>query len=86
MAGKVIRAWRVVKADPSGMLCWFDPWTERVEIHSLPVSDPGVTPGAGEVDMGGLGSSLDRVVSVSASGDGDGDSVSSMDVNEELPF
>jgi len=43
MAKKVLRAWRISEADPSGSFVWFDPSREFVEIHDLePPKDSGV--------------------------------------------
>jgi len=35
MAKMVLRAWRVQDAEPSGLMVWFDPERERIEIHEL---------------------------------------------------
>jgi len=40
---KPVKAWRIMKAEPFGLLVWFDPSTERPEIHSSePLENPGV--------------------------------------------
>ena len=30
-----LRMWRMEKGDPYGMHCWFDPDSERIELHAL---------------------------------------------------
>ena len=43
MARKLIRQWRVSKAEPSGLMIWFDPSRELVRLYELdPREDPGV--------------------------------------------
>ena len=43
---KQIRQWRVVRAEPSGLLVWFDPDVEVVRLYSL---DPGQRSGVDAV-------------------------------------
>ncbi len=40
----VLRSWRVMEADPSGFLVWFDPTREGVVLYEL---EPGETAGVG---------------------------------------
>jgi len=43
MARKAIRSWRVLKAEPSGLLLWFDPMIECPRLYELePPKDSGV--------------------------------------------
>ena len=34
-SGIPVRGWRIGSVEPSGRSCYFDPLTERVEIHPL---------------------------------------------------
>ncbi len=70
MVEMIIRNWRVVDGDPSGLLLWFDPSCETVRLYRTPPSmnSGEVAPGAAEVDEVGESGYLDKVVSVSASG------------------
>ena len=55
MAKLVLRNWRVVEAQPSGMYVWFDPCRERVELFELeePTAEAGVgEPGEGDDQRG----------------------------------
>jgi len=39
----VLRTWRVVKAEPSGLFVWYDPAREAVELYEQePLKDEGV--------------------------------------------
>jgi len=31
----VLRSWRMMKADPSGLMCWFDPEREKLMLFEL---------------------------------------------------
>ena len=47
MARKLIRQWRLAKAEPSGLMVWFDPASELVRLYDLvgelePPKDSGV--------------------------------------------
>ena len=43
MAKKLLSNWRVLKAEPSGLMVWFDPDQERLELHDLePPGEAGV--------------------------------------------
>ncbi len=57
-AMKLIRGWRICTAEPEGLLCWFDPLTERLELWDLTDEERSVR--------------LDMVDSVSAPEDGGG--------------
>ena len=61
----VVRAWRVVEAQPSGCMLWFDPAREVPKLYRL------LPPDGEEVHAEGLAAReeagyLDKVVSVSA--------------------
>ena len=73
----LIRGWRVARAEPSGMVVWFDPTREHVKLFSGGSACDLAIPEEG-VDERQLSLYLDSAVSVSALGDGDGD--------DELPF
>ena len=49
MARKLIRQWRVSKAEPSGLQVWFDPEVETVRLFSL---DPLEKRGVDEIPEG----------------------------------
>jgi len=53
-----VRGWRIGRVEPDGLSCYFDPFTERVEIHELTDEEKCVR--------------VDMLSSVSAL-DGDGD-------------
>jgi len=33
--GTMVRGWRIGIVEPDGLSCYFDPYSERVEIHPL---------------------------------------------------
>ncbi len=55
--GIVVRGWRIGAVVPDGLSCYFDPLTERVEIHPLTDEEKGVR--------------FDMLGSVSAMGEGE---------------
>ena len=71
-----IRNWRVSSGDPSGLVVWFDPRTERVRLYSLTEEE--------QLEY------LDSCVSVSALSEGEGgDSDKGQQLvllEDELPF
>jgi len=62
-----VRNWRILEAEPSGMLVWFDPKCELVKIYRTPHRDGEAvrTYYPGLAETGGSGY-LDKVVSVRA--------------------
>ncbi len=50
MARKPIRAWRVVEAQPHGLMVWFDPRTEFVRLFEL--KEPPIESGVGDLCEG----------------------------------
>jgi len=34
-AGILVRGWRISAIEPDGLSCYFDPMSERIEIHPL---------------------------------------------------
>ncbi len=56
--GIEVRGWRIGVVEPDGLSCYFDPLTERVEVHLLTEEDKLVI--------------VDMVGSVSALGEGEG--------------
>ena len=32
---KIVRGWRIGRVEPDGLSVYFDPFTERVEVHDL---------------------------------------------------
>ena len=49
MARKLICQWRLTKAEPWGLMVWFDPSTEVVRLYEL---EPSTESGVYEVDEG----------------------------------
>ncbi len=63
-----VLAWRVMEAEPSGAMMWFDPLTEEPVIYRLPLPvQQSVGPDGPELLAGGDSTGyLDKVVSVRA--------------------
>ncbi len=40
--GLTVRGWRIGQVEPDGLSCYFDPFTERVEIHQLTEAEKAV--------------------------------------------
>ncbi len=87
--------WRMMEAEPSGCMIWFDPSSEVVRLYRIsPPSDSDSVPsGAPELDEGGESGYLDKVVSVSASEPGPARLTSPeftqldfLEEEDELPF
>ena len=81
-----IRGWRILRADPSGLLLWFDPRVEFPRLFTLPPDKrPDDSEEARRVAVGELELYLDRVGSVSAGEDEDEDPWVSPEEDTELP-
>ncbi len=72
-ARKVIRMWRVSRAEPKGLHLWFDPETEFPRLYELLPSDGSVAPEVPDdvVDRREEMYYLDKVASVSGLEDED---------------
>ena len=65
---KILRSWRVTKAEPFGFHCWFDPSEEHLCLFDGPPPDGDVAPyGLHQLDEAVSIRYLDKVASVSAS-------------------
>jgi len=90
-----IRNWRVMEAEPSGLMLWFDPTCESIRLYHDPLAlnsvvGPEENPGVDEKRDRGY---LDKVGSVSASEQGKAtdagkryEQVEVFKEDEDLPF